>query len=296
MSLFIHAADRADPVCHLDFLAKVRAGNAKVAGSGFGGKGLDKFETEREKVDRAQRSAYGEDGQIVEKPETKKEGAAADEADFKLKDFNVEIVKGPAPERLATGIAPQIRTDIRLGQDVSTLPPQTKAALDRAAAAGKNVQESLANAVAKITASLNKTKADNRGVAGPATKTESSAPDYHAIVPINDYPQKARWKATNKEQMVALQDLSGASITNKGEYSRGARLIRADACPSGIFYPPGVEPGIGQEPKLHLLIESNEEFRVKLAVDELRRILLEASVAALQSADREPTVSGRYKV
>jgi hypothetical protein len=56
------------------------------------------------------------------------------------------------------------------------------------------------------------------------------------------------------------------------------------ACPSaGIFYEVGKEPGPGQEPKLHLLIESNEEFRVKLAVDELRRILLDASVAALVS-------------
>ena len=200
----------------IDFLVKVRAGNAKVAGSGFGGKGLDKFESEREKVDRAQRSAYGEDGQIVEKPEAKKE--AAEEADFKFKDFNVEIVKGPAPERLLSMSIPQNRSDVKLGQDVSTLPHPTKAALDRAAASGKNIQESLANAVAKIQASLNKTKADNRGVAGPATKTESSAPDYHAIVPINDYPQKARWKATNKEQMVALQDLSGASITNKGMF------------------------------------------------------------------------------
>lgn len=52
---------------------------------------------------------------------------------------------------------------------------------------------------------------------------------------------------------------------------------------TGIFYEVGKEPGPGQEPKLHLLIESNEEFRVKLAVDELRRILLDASVAALVS-------------
>lgn len=127
------------------------------------------------------------------------------------------------------GLLMPTRTDIKLGQDVTTLPPQTQAALNRAQAAGKNVQQSLADAVAKITASLNKTKADNRGgVAGPATKTESSAPDYHAIVPINDYPQKARWKATNKEQMVALQDLSGASITNKGEYRRAASGIRTD--------------------------------------------------------------------
>lgn len=56
-------------------------------------------------------------------------------------------------------------------------------------------------------------------------------------------------------------------------------------CETGIFYEAGKEPGPGQEPKLHLLIESNEEFRVKLAVDELRRILLDASVAALVSID-----------
>lgn len=38
---------------------------------------------------------------------------------------------------------------------------------------------------------------------------------------------------------------TGASITNKG-----------------IFYEPGKEPGPNDLPKLHLLIESNEEFRV----------------------------------
>lgn len=50
---------------------------------------------------------------------------------------------------------------------------------------------------------------------------------------------------------------------------------------TGNFYPPGDEPKIGAEPKLHLLIESNEESRVRVAVDELRRTLVEASMAAL---------------
>jgi ATP-dependent RNA helicase DDX46/PRP5 len=49
----------------------------------------------------------------------------------------------------------------------------------------------------------------------------------------------------------------------------------------GIFYPPGEEPGMGQEPKLHLLIESNDEHRVRTAVDELRRVLVDASMGAL---------------
>lgn len=38
---------------------------------------------------------------------------------------------------------------------------------------------------------------------------------------------------------------TGASITNKG-----------------VYYEPGKEPGPDELPKLHLLIESNEEFRV----------------------------------
>lgn len=62
---------------------------------------------------------------------------------------------------------------------------------------------------------------------------------------------------------------------------------------AGIFYEAGKEPGPGQEPKLHLLIESNDEFRVKLAVDELRRVLLDASVAALVSTGLLPCLSIR---
>ena len=29
--------------------------------------------------------------------------------------------------------------------------------------------------------------------------------DFHAIIPINDYPQKARWRVTNKETMVQVR-------------------------------------------------------------------------------------------
>lgn len=276
------------------FLAKVKSGSAKTAGSGFGGKGLDKLESERENKDRAQRSAYGEEGSIVEKPKAatedkpKADGAAggtsgggheSHDSDYTFSNFNVEIVKGPAPEHPimpSASSAPKVSnasttnnnntsSNITLGQDAVNLPPQTLAALARAEAAGNKVKDNLAAAVAKITAGMqNRTAATSKAV--PAvSKKDPDATDYHAIVPINDYPQKARWKATNKEQMVQLQDISGASITNKG-----------------IYYEPGKEPGPGQEPKLYLLIESNDENKVRIAVEELRRVLLEASVAALQ--------------
>jgi ATP-dependent RNA helicase DDX46/PRP5 len=240
-------------------------------------------------------------------------------------DFNVQIVKGPAPDKAPPAQPPATPKPLELGMDVSQLPPQTLAALQRAEAAGRgtNVKENLASAVAKIQATLRNAKAERNAAAGPGEKKakDPDATDFHAIVPINDYPQKARWKATNKEQMVQLIELSGASITNKGELERAPLRVEQYAdpfqCTPGIYYEPGKEPGPGQEPKLHLLIESNEEFRVspadcifrrqtsnesssfrqvKLAVDELRRILLEASVAAIQSESRAPAPTGRYQV
>ena len=229
------------PFTKTDFLVKVREGKAKAAGSGFGGKGLDKFEAERESKDRAERAFYGEDGARVEKPSAgdKDKGkdagggasgtAAAASADYSF-DFKVEIVKGAAPEKLAAAeqaMSPPPSTSAKpanaLGADVAHLPATTLAALQRAEAAGKgaNVMENLQSAVARITASLNKTKAEKHAAANGQQATKASdATEYHAVVPINDYPQKARWKATNKEQMVQLQELSGASITNKGESTR----------------------------------------------------------------------------
>lgn len=41
-----------------------------------------------------------------------------------------------------------------------------------------------------------------------ARRRDPDATDYHAIVWINDYPQKARWKVTNKETMVHVRKLS----------------------------------------------------------------------------------------
>lgn len=85
----------------------------------------------------------------------------------------------------------------------------------------------------------------------------------------------------------------------------------------GIYYDPGKEPPPDGPPKLHLLIESNEEFRVRYsihrdgqyflnpnhlhkvenAVREIKRLLIEASTAALQAEMRNPSApSGRYSV
>ncbi|KAJ3728992.1 hypothetical protein DFJ43DRAFT_1040836 [Lentinula guzmanii] len=65
-------------------------------------------------------------------------------------------------------------------------------------------------------------------------KNNPDSTDFHAIIPINNYPQKARWR---------LIDMTGASVTNKG-----------------IYYDQGKEPPLEGPPKLHLLVESNEDL------------------------------------
>ena len=39
---------------------------------------------------------------------------------------------------------------------------------------------------------------------GTMKKTNPDSTEFHAVIPINDYPQKARWKVTNKETMVQV--------------------------------------------------------------------------------------------
>jgi ATP-dependent RNA helicase DDX46/PRP5 len=59
--------------------------------------------------------------------------------------------------------------------------------------------------------------------------------------------------------------MTGASVTNKGEASFRISLDRELTTRlSGIYYESGKEPPADAPPKLHLLIESNEEFRVRL--------------------------------
>jgi ATP-dependent RNA helicase DDX46/PRP5 len=83
------------------FLEKVKLGKAQAAGSGFGGKGLDRLEKDRDTRERAQRAAYGEGG---EEKRQERAGAAEDKApDIDLPEINVEIKRGPAPDSRRSG-------------------------------------------------------------------------------------------------------------------------------------------------------------------------------------------------
>jgi len=244
-------------------LDKVKSGKAQVAGSGFGGKGLDRLDKERDAREKAERKAYGEPGAEEEKvagtEEATVKATAASGDEMTFGNFKVEIKRGPAPDssKGLLGVGGAIAAARRLAhaKEEERLTSQMRVAEEAAARAGKDsaAQKQALSVVAKLNAQLRASKlvlqsqlqADEAGISPAARKANPDSTDFHAIIPINDYPQKARWRVTNKETMVQLIDMTGASVTNKG-----------------IYYETGKEPPVEGPPKLHLLIESNEEFRV----------------------------------
>lgn len=266
------------------FLAKIKDGRAKAVRSGFAGKGLERLDRKREEKDKAEKHTYGDTSEAISL--SSREGAVIpykpkeqtnlykpperdlkNEADYTFTEIHVDIINGPAPDRLFNPALFTIPAGSKGGS--AQLPAQTLAAIEKAKAEGRTVDAArLARVVAQLHKSIQEQKSDLSAAAmaelARMKPKDPDATDWHAIFPINDYPQKARWKVTNKEQMTLLNEISGASVTMRG-----------------VYYPPGEDPKIGSEPKLHLLIESNDESKVRTAVDEIRRTLVEGSVAAL---------------
>ncbi|KZS97900.1 P-loop containing nucleoside triphosphate hydrolase protein [Sistotremastrum niveocremeum HHB9708] len=282
------------------FLEKVKSGKAKVSGSGFGGKGLDRLDQERDAKEKAERKAYGEGEENTEKVEdgaatlttaaTGKTSTTATEEDgMTFGKFKVEIKRGRAPDSSmgGTSVADAARL-VRLNKlksDEAALIKATKDADDIGKQYGhdssqyKQAQSNVSRLNAQVRASRLGLQSSG-GTDDAGKRKDPDATDFHAIVPINDYPQKARWRVTNKETMSQLIELTGASVTNKG-----------------IYYDAGKEPGPEAPPKLHLLIESNDELKVEHAVREIKRLLIEAATSAIQAELRNPTAfGGRYSV
>ena len=126
-------------------------------------------------------------------------------------NFKVEIKRGPAPDssKGLLGVSGAIAAARRLAQakEEEKMQSSLRAAEEAAARAGKDTAayKQAQSVVAKLNAQLRAA----RLVAQSQTTFEvkgkdPDATDFHAIIPINDYPQKARWRVTNKETMVQV--------------------------------------------------------------------------------------------
>lgn len=187
----------------------MKEGKAKTyEGSGFGGKGLERLDQERQAKDIAQRTAYGEAPE--EKPVASSEDKDEEGATEAVFDFKVEIKRGPAPDTSKGQIAIPIVSAEKAKEEERRAASSLRAAEEAASKAGKDTAafRQAQSVIAKLNAQVRATRlalqaqaASAAGEDGRKGGKDPDATDFHAIIPINDYPQKARWRVTNKETM-----------------------------------------------------------------------------------------------
>ncbi|KAM0332280.1 hypothetical protein ACHAQA_002556 [Verticillium albo-atrum] len=236
---------------------KVKAGKAKDT-SGFGGKGLDRLDAEREAARMRERKTH------------KAEGDDEDEKEEK------PAVKEKEEEKPAVSMI-QAATSAIMSR--STAKPDGDAKdkdQPQATGPGGKPLDKVSAAISAINQRLGKAGQLRSGQ--PIDNKGPDAGAYHATLEINDFPQKARWAVTNRTNVAKILEATGVSITTKG-----------------TFYPAGKEVPAGADPKLYILVEGDTEVVVGAAMTELTRLLSEGAVAA-DTADRRAPASGRYNV
>lgn len=269
------------------FMEKVRQGKERYGKrSGFGGKGLEKLVKDRNMMKKIQKVTYGqgddedddeeedEEEKEAKKEEKRKPAVSSTKAKPAENTALPDVAKAAilaaqaAARRLNIAAEHGSKTTLsavdQVNQQLGILPkPKTPTST--------STVNSLAAATA-VAASLSSTSA-----ATPTTPTTSIVPvgAFSRELDINDYPQKARWRATNRETLAQIIEQTGAAITTRG-----------------LFVPPGKSMPENGERKLYLYIEADNERAAEQAKGEIKRILTEAT---LQIMEQEGT-SGRYSV
>lgn len=160
------------------FMEKVKAGKEKANASGFGGKGLERLDQERDAARNRERKTYktGEEGEEEEKEEKKeKEG----EDLFTKAASTVQAAGTPTP-------TPGVPKGIDLDGKITV--HKTEKQETSTTAASKNPLDKVGSAVADIHARLNKAGVMRSGV--PIDNKGPDAGAFHATLEINDFPRK----------------------------------------------------------------------------------------------------------
>lgn len=244
------------------FREKVRSGKAKDQ-SGFGGKGLERLDQEREAARLRERKTHRAEGEDEEESKEEKK------TDEKKSDKTAVAIQSASSGIISRDAAPKIDLEpkftIHKREDPAPLPT-----------GGNNPLDKVSSAINAINARLGRA-----GQLRPGQPIDNKGPDagaFHATLEINDFPQKARWAVTNRTNVAKILEATGTSITTKGN-----------------FYPLGKEVQPGQEPKLYILVEGDTELVVANAMAELTRLLKEGTIAAADADSRAP-IGGRYTV
>jgi len=147
---------------HTDFNEKVKAGKEKASGSGFGGKGLEKLDQERDLARRRERKQFAEEGD-----------EAAEEVTEGIDDISKAATPVTSVKKVPTGPAVDLADKIV----VHKRGPTNADPLDR-----------VKQAASVVRSRLNEAERLRTGV--PIDNKGPDAGAYHATLEINDFPRK----------------------------------------------------------------------------------------------------------
>ncbi|KAJ3358992.1 pre-mRNA processing RNA-helicase [Kappamyces sp. JEL0680] len=232
-------------------LEKAKMGFARLTNSGFGGRGLNRLEGDRDSIRRIQARAHGAD----------------------IGDDKDDGVLGKADDIVAkSSFSTKNQDVVPLSQQAEVQAVTTEAGTARAIAA---MTERIARSNAMTPAERVQAMASaiTRSGLNAPQRVQTDAPHW-AEVEINDYPQKARWKVTSKEQISRISAIANAAITSRG-----------------VFVAPGKQAPPGER-KLYLFIEGDSQSCIDRALQEIKDLLTEATALAM---DDRQTI-GRYSV
>ena len=258
-----------EPVLKLvdGFAEKVKAGKEKGYAGGFGGKGLERLDQQRDAEKARERKTFktGDEKEEDEDKDDVKEAKVGD-------DIFSKAASGVASREQP--VTPQAAPAEPSGPDYNQKIVVHKT--EKPAASGNQSQmDKVAAAVAGINAKLSKAGVMRSGV--PIDNKGPDAGAFHATLEINDFPQRARWAVTNRTNVAKILESTGTSITTKGN-----------------FYAAGKDPGPNDLPKLYILVEGDTELQVQTAMRELLGLLKEGAMSA--AAAGESRGAGRYSV
>ena len=157
------------------FIEKVKAGKEKVSGSGFGGKGLERLDQERDAARNRERKTYktGEEGEDEEKEDGKK-----DKDDDLVAKAASTVQSAAAPVPLP-GVPKGVDLDGKITVHKTEVP----------VSGSKNPLDKVSQAVANIHTRLNKNGVLHQGV--PIDNKGPDAGAFHATLEINDFPRES---------------------------------------------------------------------------------------------------------
>lgn len=269
------------------FQEKLRAGQASTVGSGFGGKGLERIDEEHERTRKTQKILLAadredEDDADEEEAEELKEAIASKKA-------KVEPPKSTPTTATGTLSLSASSKSTAASSSNSAISPSLKAVISnpevqvilrrinqRVGGGSEPVLDPLTalNARYKSTTSpASEVMTVYERPAGPGIPPRPKA--YYAELELNDYPQAARFRVTQKDAVSALMEMTGAALTVKGEY-----------------IPPGRAPKEGQR-KLYIRIDADNEAAVEKALKEMRKAIFET---ISEAAERDSASSHRYNI